>query len=86
MKGMTKLLVIFSAVVVVGMLFFSKQNVVSGFANMVAAKVAAPSKPSMPSATKPSMPSMPSMPKPSMPSAPKPSMPKMPSAAAPLRR
>ena len=57
MKGMTKLLVIFSAVIVVGMLFFSKQNVVSGFANMVAAKVAAPSMPSMP---KPSMPKMPS--------------------------
>ena len=71
MKGMTSLLVIFAAVVVIGMLFFTKQNVVSGFANMVATKAAMP-KP-MPKAPKP-------MPKPSMPSAPKTV------AAAPLRR
>ena len=42
MKGMTSLLVIFAAVVVVGMLFFTKKNVISGFANKVAAKVAPP--------------------------------------------
>ena len=46
MKGMTSLLVIFAAVVVIGMLFFTKQNVVSGFANMVATKAAMPSMPS----------------------------------------
>jgi hypothetical protein len=76
MKGMTSLLVIFAAVVVIGMLFFTKQNVVSGFANMVATKAAAPSVPKpmpKPKAPKP-------MPKPSMPSAPKAV------AAAPLRR
>lgn len=39
-KGLTPLLVFFAAVLVIGMLFFSKQNVVSGFAD----KVAAPSK------------------------------------------
>ena len=57
MKGMTSLLVIFAAVVVIGMLFFTKQNVVSGFANMVATKAAMP-KP-MPKAPKPSMPKAP---------------------------
>jgi hypothetical protein len=31
-KGSTPLLVIFAAVLVIGMLFFSKQNIVSGFA------------------------------------------------------